>query len=124
MAQYLEMDPTTQDYVFNKGSPIPSDRILEAAYFALTVPKNAWLYGVLGQGSLLYTLEGIKRTPSVEQQFASFAKDAINLQLVNTGQAQGVGVKNLEVSRTGTSNQIEVIPTATQIASQLEFNPV
>lgn len=124
MAQNLQIDPVKKDYVFQNGSPIPSNRVLEAAYYALLIPQNNWLYGIPNQGSLLYTMENTKRSSQVEQLFASFARDAINSQVVNNGQAKGVGIKNLSSSRTGTSNQVEIIPSAVAVSTQFSFNPV
>lgn len=124
MAQNLQIDPTKRDYVFVNGSPVPSDRVFEQAYFALMIPQDNWLYGIPGQGSKLYTLEGTKRSDQIEQLFGSFSKDAINRQLVANGLAQGVGVKNLATSRTGTSNQVEVIPSAVPVPTQFNFKPV
>lgn len=123
MAQNLKLDPKKRDYVVVNGSPIPSDRIEEAAYYALTIPQGAWLYGQPDQGSLLYTLTG-KRVGTIEQAFASFANDAIKRQLVDTGKATAVQTENLQATRTGTSNQVEIIPNTKQIATQFNFNSV
>lgn len=124
MSQNLQLNPITRDYVLNQGSPIPSDRVLEACYYALTIPQGRWLYGLPGQGSKIYLLENVKRTSSVEQQFSAYASAAIQAQVINTGQATAVQVKNLATSRTGTSNQINVIPANTQLSNQLNFIPV
>lgn len=124
MAQNLQMNPTARDYIVVNGSPVPSDRVLEACYYALLIPRNKWLYGAPGQGSLLYTLEGVKRTASIEQEFAAFASDAIQTQVVDTGQATAQAVQNLAATPTGTVNQIGVVPSNTQLSNQLNFVPV
>jgi len=124
MAQNLELDPTKKDYVLVNGSPVPTDRVLEAVYYSILIPENKWLYGQPGQGSLVYTLENVRRGPSVEQQFASYATDAVRSQVINTGKATQVAVKNLDVSRMGSSNQIDVVPSQTFISDQLDFIPV
>lgn len=124
MAQNLEIDPTKKDYVVVNGSPVPSDRVEEACYIALTIPQGKWLHGVAGQGSLLYTLQNKKRTANIEQLFSSYARDAINSQVVETGKASAVAVKNIDSSREGTSNQIEVKPSQVQLSEQVKFNPV
>jgi phage gp46-like protein len=124
MSQNLKMDPVKKDYVLDKGSPIPSDRIEEAAYFALTIPQDKWTYSEPGQGSLLYTLAGQKRDSSVEQKFASYAKDAINRQLIATGQATDSAIQNTESSNGATKNNIKIVPAQTQLSDQLEFVPV
>ena len=121
MAQNLQMDPVARDYVIVNGSPVPSDRVEEASYIALSIPQDQWVHGVSGQGSLLYTLKNVKRNSSIEQQYAAYAMDAINSQVVATGKATAVQVQNISASRTGTSNQIEVIPAATQLSEQLNF---
>jgi len=121
MSQNLQIDPVKKDYVVKDGSPVPSDRVLEACYYALLIPKNQWLYGATNQGSLLYLLEGIKRSASVEQQFSAYSQDAINQQVVQTGKAKSVSVKNLAVSRTGSSNQIDVVQSQTQLSNQINF---
>ena len=121
MAQNLQIDPKKRDYVFVNGSPVASDRVLEACYYALLIPQDKWLYGQTGQGSLLYTLANRKRAAAVEQNFASYATDAINRQVVAAGKASAVQVQNLSTSRTGTSNQVEVIPSNVQLSSQLNF---
>lgn len=121
MAQNLQIDPVTRDYVLENGSPIPSDRVEEASYFALAIPQDKWVHGVPGQGSLLYTLQNAKRSGAIEQQFAAYAMDAINSQVVAVGKATAVKVQNIAASRTGTSNKIEVIPAATQLSEQLNF---
>lgn len=123
MGQNLEFDPVKRDYVFQNGSPLTGS-ILEACYYALAIPENNWLYGIAGQGSLLYTLQNVKRTTSIEQTFASFTRDAITSQIINTNQATDVGIKNLQATRTGTSNQIEVIPESQPFSNQINFVPV
>lgn len=40
MAQNLQIDPVTKDYVIVNGSPVASDRVLEACYFALLIPQG------------------------------------------------------------------------------------
>lgn len=124
MAQNLKLDPTARDYVFVNGSPVPSDGINEKCYYALAIPQNNWLYGVQGQGSLLYTLSNKKHTSTTEQEFAGFANDAINRQVVQPGFAEAVQTENIQTTNNGTSNQIEVIPSQTPIAGQLSFTPV
>ena len=121
MSQNLQIDPTKKDYVFVNGSPVASDRIFESAYIALMIPQNKYIYGEADQGSLLYTLEGQKRTSSIEQQFSSYAKAAINKQLIDKGIASKVDVVNLEATKTGTSNQIQVTPSTKQIAGEINF---
>ena len=122
MAQNLILDPVKKDYVVDaSGSPIASDRVQEQVYFALAIPQDGWLYGDPNQGSKLSTLENVKRTASIEQQISSMAVDAIERQVISTGQATAAQVKNIQATRTGTLNKIEVIPSQTQISNQLDF---
>jgi len=121
MAQNLQLDPIKKDYVVVDGSPVPSDRVLEAGYYALQIPQGKRLYGETGQGSNLYTLEGIRRSASIEQRFATISNEAIDRQLIKTGKATAVQTVNLAVSRTGTSNQIQIIPNNVQLSDQLNF---
>lgn len=121
MAQNLVLDPKKKDYVFDKGSPIPSDRVLEASYYALMIPQGKYLYEEQGQGSLIHTLQGIKRRSDLEQQFSSYAKEAIDRQVIKSGQATNVDVENLEATKTGTSNRISVTPTDVQPATEISF---
>lgn len=121
MAQNLQIDPTKKDYVVVNGSPIPTDRILEATYYAILIPKGRWVYGDPDQGSLLYTLQNTKRSGSIEQNFASYTNDAIRNQLIATGKATASEVKNLAATSTGTSNQINVVPNETQLSDQIDF---
>jgi hypothetical protein len=124
MAQNLQLDPTKKDYVVVAGSPVPTNRVFEATYFAVMIPQGKWLYGVPGQGSDVNTLQGIKRAGGIEQLFAAYSRDAVQRQVVNNGLAQSVGIRNLSTSRTGSSNQIEVIPSAVPVATQFNFTPV
>ncbi len=124
MAQNLKLDPVKKDYVFVNGSPVPSDSIYEKSYYALTVPQGKYLYGQVDQGSLLYTLQNQKRTSSIEQQFAAYASDAIKRQVIDTGDATAVAVSNISASTTGTSNEIDVTPSQTQLSNQLNFTSV
>lgn len=121
MMQNLLFDPVKRDYVFKDGAPIPTDRVLEPCYYSLMIPQNKWLYGQEGQGSLLYTLMNAKRTAAVEQLFASYSRDAIQRQVIDTGLATAVSFKNLDMSRTGTSNQLNVTPSKVQISAELNF---
>jgi len=121
MAQNLKLNPMKRDYAVVNGSPVPSDRVEEATYYAVQIPQNKWLYGQAGQGSLVYTLQNRKRDASVEKDFAAFAKDAVTKQVVNTGKATAVAVRNLATSPTGTSNEIDVTPSQTPISNQLNF---
>lgn len=124
MSQNLLFDPVKKDYIFENGSPVPTDRILEAAYFAIQIPKGAWVNGSPDEGSYIYTLANRKRTASIEQEYAAYAEQAIQSQLINTGKASAVQVFNLQTTRTGTENEIDVTPASTQLAQQLSFVPV
>lgn len=121
MAQNLKFDPAKRDYVVVNGSPVPSDDVKDAAYIALLIPKNKWLYGTPDQGSYLYTLANQKRTSSVEADFAAYTKDALTIQLVKTGKATEFATRNLDATPTGTSNQIGVVPNETQLSNKLKF---
>jgi phage gp46-like protein len=124
MAQNLQINPQSRDYVTVNGSPVPSDRVEEASYYALTIPEGKWQYGQQGQGSLLFTLANTKRNSSVEQNFAAYADASLKRQVVATGLATGAKTENLQTSRTGTLNQIEVIPSQVQSSSQFSFTSV
>jgi len=124
MAQNLQIDPVKKDYVVVNGSPVPSDRVEEASYFALTIPQGRWLYGLPSQGSQLFTLLNSKRLPNIDPLFATYAQDAIQRNVVDAGKASAVEVQNIATSRTGTSNQIEVIPAQSQLSQQFNFTPV
>ena len=121
MAQNLQLDPKKRDYVVVDGSPIPSDRVLEAAFYALMIPKGRWIYGQPDQGSLLFLLNNVRRGRAVEQNFSAYAKEAIQKQLIDTGKASAVEVTNLATSRTGTTNNIAVTPNQTQLSTLLDF---
>ena len=122
MAQNLRLDPTKKDYVLTaNGTSVPSDRVEESVYFALTIPQNRWLYGDPNQGSQLYSLNNVKRTNSIEQQISGFANDAIDRQVISTGKASAARVTNTEATRTGTANKIEVIASETQASNQFNF---
>ena len=124
MSQNLQLDPEKKDYVVKNGSPIATDRVLEAAYYSILIPQNKWLYGQQGQGSLVYTLQNQKRVNAVEQQFASYVTDALNTQVVDIGKATQVQVDNISTSRTGSSNQISLVPSQVSLSDQLNFVPV
>lgn len=124
MAQNLQLDPVKRDYILEQGSPVPSDRVLEASYYALTIPQDKWLYGQPGQGSYLWRLANQRRHGSLEQTFAAYSNDAISRQVVKTGQATAVETQNIQATRAGTSNQIEVIPSNVQLSNQLNFESV
>lgn len=124
MAQNLQLDPVKKDYVVINGSPVPSDRVEEASYFALAIQQGKWLYGQVSQGSQLYTLLNQKRTAAIDQLFATYSQDAIKRNVIDTGKASAVQTGNIATSRTGTSNQIEVIPASSQLSNQLNFSPV
>lgn len=130
MAQNLQIDPTgettgqAKDYVLVGGSPVPSDRVQEASHIAIFIPQGKYMYGTPGQGSRLNTLQNVKRTPSIDQEAQAIILDAVNTQVVASGIASAAAMKNLATSRTGTSNQLEVIPAQTQLSQQLNFVPV
>lgn len=118
------LDPVKKDYVVVDGSPVPSDRIFEVAYFASLIPQGQWMYGVSGQGSLLYTLEGTKRTGAIEQTYAAYMQDALQRQLIDTNLAESVDTVNLQATPTGTLNQTTIVPKQTQLSNQISFVPV
>ena len=125
MAQNLALDPTKKDYVLSlSGSSVPSDDVTTAVYYALAIPQDQWLYGDPNQGSKLYTLNNVKRSGSVEQQISSYSIDAVERQVIATGQATAAQMQNVEATRTGSSNQLEVIPSTTQVSTQLAFTAV
>jgi phage gp46-like protein len=119
-----QIDPVKRDFVLVNGSTVSPDRVYEACYYALKIPDGAWLYGAQGQGSLLYTLQNVKRTSNIEQKFASFSSDAIQRQVIATGKATAQQIENIQATATGTSNQIEVIPSQSPINQQFAFTPV
>lgn len=118
--QNIQINPTTKDYVVVNGSPVPSDRVLESAFYALMIPQNTYLYIQPNQGSLINTLRQ-KRDSSVEQKFASYAQDALKRQLINTGLASDDDIYNISTSAVGTSNQIDIVPKTTQLSNVLNF---
>ncbi len=124
MAQNLQIDPTTRDYVVPAGSPIGSDRVLEACYYPLKIQQGRWLHAAVGQGSQLYKLQNVKRTASIEQEFAGYTQAAIESQVIGVGKATAVQIRNIEATRTGSSNQINVVPSNVQLSQQLAFVPV
>ena len=122
MAQNLQLDPKKRDYVLtSSGSPVPSDRVEEMSYFAISIPQGAWLYGDKNQGSKLYTLNNVKRTISLEQQISGFVTDAIERQVISTGKATAQRFENIEATRNGTSNRLSIIPDQTQLSDQINF---
>jgi phage gp46-like protein len=124
MGQNWKFDPSKRDYVLDKGSPVPTDRIEEAAYFILTIPKGRWLYGSPTQGSELFLFNNAKRVPNTEKLFSARVVEALERQLVEPGRAREVSVFNLESSRFGTSNQVDVVPAESNISSQVKVRPV
>jgi phage gp46-like protein len=121
MAQFLKIDPTTKDYVFQNGSPVPSDSITNRAYFALLIPQSKWLYGTPDQGSLLYTLTNQKRSASIEQLLSSYIQVSLQSQLIANGYANQTGFNNIVATSSGSSNQISIVPTAVPVQSNLNF---
>lgn len=106
------------------GSPIPSQRIHEDVYFALTIPQGKWLYGTPGQGSRLHELIGVKRTEKTERIFSTLAMNAIQRQIIDTGKASQALISTVESGQFGISNQIEVEPQMKDFASILNFRSV
>lgn len=120
--QNLLLDPTKKDYVLDgSGKPVPTDDVRVASYIAITIPQGQWLYGDANQGSKLFTLNNTKRTVSTEQQVSGFISDAINRQVIQTGLATEQSFTNLSATRTGTSNQVSVVPNQTQLSTQINF---
>jgi phage gp46-like protein len=124
MAQNIQLDPVKRDYIVQNGTPVPSDRVFESCYYPLLIPRNKWLYGEPGQGSLLYTLQNVKRTSSVEQQLSALAQDAVTTQVITPGKATAVQVQNNATNSTGSANTVGVVPAASQLSQQLNFVPV
>lgn len=122
--QNLKLNPTKRDYVVLNGKPVGSDDVTDAAYYSLTIPKDRWIYGEPDQGSLLYTLQNVKHSSSVEQQFATYADDAVKRQLIDTGKAVAVQSGNIQTTKTGSSNQVQIVPSVQEISNQLKFNGV
>jgi len=121
MAQNLTLDPKKKDYVFVNGSPVGSDRVHEAIYYSILIPKDNWLYGSDNQGSLVYTLENKKRTSGFEQQLSSLVKLAVTNQVINTGKAKSVDVTNVLNTKFGSFNNIDSVPNEQSISNQLGF---
>lgn len=124
MSQNLAMNPQAKDYVIVNGSPVASDAIEDKAYFAITIPQGAWQYGQTGQGSLIYTLQNKLRTSSLEQTYASMVNNAIEKQLIDTGQATDVQTTNTQATATGTLNNTQVTGAAIPISGSLGFSGV
>jgi phage gp46-like protein len=124
MGQNWQINPITRDYILNQGSSVLTDDVQDAAYYILTIPRGQWMYGDEGQGSELYLFNNTKRTSSTEQLFAARVLDALNGQLVVSGKAQSVSVVNTESTRQGTANEIDIVPSQSQLSSQLNFTPL
>ena len=120
--QNLMLDPVKRDYVLDaKGSPVPTDDVRVSSYIAITIPQGQWLYGDPNQGSQIFTLNSAKRTASIEQQISGYVTDAVDRQVIQTGQATAQQFSNIEATRNGTSNRLAVIPLQTQVSNQLNF---
>jgi phage gp46-like protein len=124
MGQNANFNPVTRDYEQSQGSVTTTDRINEAAYFVLMIPRGRWLYGEARQGSELHKFKNAKRTSDTEQLFAARVTEALQNQLVEPGRAKAVNVFNTETTRTGTANEIDIEPAASQLSAQLAFSPV
>ena len=121
MPQFLMLDPIARDYIFQNGSPMPTDDISLRGYFDISIPKNNWLYGRPNQGSLLYTLANKKRTAVIEKLFSSYVEDAITQQSIAQGYAAKVTITNSATTSTATNNEIQIIPTTVPVTSQFDF---
>lgn len=121
MAQFLKLDPVLKDYVIEKGSPVPSDRVEEAAYYALKIPEGKYVYGTTGQGSYLHTLSGKKRDRAIDQEFSALARDALKRQLIDRGLAKSQEIYNLQTTRSGSANQINIEPAEINLSDELSF---
>lgn len=124
MAQYWKIDPVKRDYVVSNGSSVSTDSVTDASYYAIQIPRGRWLYGDSNEGSDLFKLQNVKRTARVEQAFASSVQEALKVQVIADGKAVSSNVSNIDTSRYGTSNQINVVPKNLQISSQLNFIPL
>lgn len=122
--QNWQLDPTKRDYIIQGGSFVPTDRVFEKAYFILTIPRTRWLYGQPGQGSELYRFQNAKRTNDIEQLYASRVDDALRTQLVVTGDAISTSTTNITSSRTGTSNNTDIVVPDKPRVPQLGFSSV
>lgn len=123
MAQNLKLDPAKRDYIVIAGSPVPTNRVFEKAYFALAIPRLKYLYGT-GEGSDLNLFQNTKRVPETDQLYAARARQAIEGQLVASGEVASVEVTNIATSRQGTSNNIVLQPNQQSLSTQLAFEPV
>lgn len=125
MGQNWQIDPVTRDYVLVNGSPAPTDAVEDSAYFILKIPMGNWAYAEDDkQGSELWRFVRAPRTRNTEKLFASRVLSSLNSQMVATGKAREVRVSNIEATRDGTSNQIEIEPNTSQLSAQLKFNPL
>jgi hypothetical protein len=124
MGQNWKFDPVKRDYVLEQGRPVATDRIEETVYFVLMIPRGQWIYGLPGQGSELFKFVGAKRVASTDQLFAARAIQAIESQVIAQGRARQVETRNLESTRTGTSNQITVVPLESELSAQFKLKPV
>jgi phage gp46-like protein len=124
MGQNTKFDPVKRDYVAEQGSVGTTDDIRVASYFVLKKPKGKWLYGAPGEGSDLHKFQNSKRLSNTEQLFAARSNEAIQSQLIDTGRAEQVTTTNIDSSREGSSNEIEVVPLQADLSDQFEFTPV
>lgn len=124
MGQNLRINPQTKDYELVNGSPVASNRIHEDVYYALMISSGQWIHGEPNQGSELYRLQGIKRTPNIERMFSAFAEQAVRSQVINSGRARQIQTYYLQSARTGSSNQINVEPQNKNVSNTITFRPV
>lgn len=44
MAETWKINPKTGDYIMENGSPVPTERLLEPAYYRLKASRGKWMY--------------------------------------------------------------------------------
>jgi phage gp46-like protein len=121
MAQNLLLDPSSKDYILVDGSPVETSGVDMASYFSLMIPEGDYMYGSVGQGSYLYTLDNQKRDRTVEQEFQALANDALQRQVVKTGIASDLLTSNTATARTSSSNNIKLAISQSNLSDELGF---
>lgn len=108
MANNLEIDPATGDYVVENGRLIETDDLRVAAYFRLRTRKQLWLYADDDQfGSTFYlmmTRAGFRSPRLLE----NVARDAL-APLIDDGRASTIEVRATDQNLTRTLLEVGII---------------
>ena len=122
MAQNLQLDPQTGDYILKNGRPVEDDSLNTPAYIRLKTRRTKWLYAPDTDFGADYYLYSKRHVPSDDKALVAVTNKALQ-PLIDSGRATAVS----SVVQATHRDRVLITTQVTQAGGtvvQLTFSPL